>query len=88
MDISFPDLVMPKVTAMGTISFQTLVDGHYIWCEISCEALREQFGAYSMDCNDLLYSFYNGKKQIFQAARDYLEINGGRPVLLMAANFR
>ncbi|PRC91218.1 DUF1488 domain-containing protein [Solimicrobium silvestre] len=88
MEISFPNLVMPKVTAMGTISFQTLVDGEYIWCEISCEALRDHFGAHSMDGNDLLYSFHMSKEEILQTARNYLELNGGRPVLLMAVNFK
>jgi len=88
MEISFPNLVMPKVTAMGTISFQTMVDGEYLWCEISCEALRDHFGAVSMKGDDLLYTFHMCKAEIHQTTRDYLKINGGRPVLLMAANFR
>ena len=87
MEISFPDLVKPKVTAMGTISFQTLVDGEFIWCEISCEALRDHFGAKSMNGNDLLLAFHNFKADIEQATRDFLKINGGRPVLLMTGNF-
>ncbi len=88
MEISFPNLVQPKLTAMGTISFQTLVDNEYMWCEISCEALRDHFGALSMDCNDLLYTFHNFKTEILRVARYCLEIDGGRPVLLTAANFR
>jgi len=88
MEISFPNLVMPKVTAMGTISFQTMVDGEYLWCEISCEALRDHFGAVSMDGNDLLYAFHMCKAEILQTTRDYLKINGGHPVLLMTVNFK
>jgi len=87
MEISFPNLVMPKVTAMGTISFQTMVDEEYIWCEISFEALRDHFGAPSMEGNDLLLTFHNCKAEIYQTTRDYLKINGGRPLMLMAANF-
>ncbi|MET3107334.1 hypothetical protein AAKU67_002183 [Oxalobacteraceae bacterium GrIS 2.11] len=88
MEISFPNLVMPKLTAMGTISFQTLVDGEYLWCEISCEALRDHFGAVSMDRNDLLVTFHKFKEEIQQVARQCLEIDGGHPILLMAANFK
>jgi len=88
MEISFPNLVMPKVTAMGTISFQTLVDGDYMWCEISCEALRDHFGAISMNGDDLLYTFHMFKMEILEKARYFLEDNGGRPVLLMVTHFR
>lgn len=88
MDISFPDMVKPKVTAMGTVSFQTLVEGEYLWCEISCEALRDHFGAKSMEGHDLLLAFHTFKADIHQAARDFLRINGGRPVLLMSVNFQ
>jgi len=88
MEISFPNLVMPKVTAIGTISFQTMVDGDYIWCEISFEALRDHFGAASLNGNDLLLTFHNCKAEIYQCTQDYLKINGGRPVMLMASNFK
>jgi hypothetical protein len=88
MEISFPNLVQPKLTAMGTISFQTLVDDEYMWCEISCEALRDRFGAVSMDHNDLLYTFHMFKAEILSVARYCLEIDGGRPVLLTASNFK
>jgi hypothetical protein len=79
--------VLPKVTAMGTVSFQTTVDGEYQWCEISREALRDHFGALSMDANDLLHAFHTGRARIEQAARRNLESNGGRPVLLMMVDF-
>ena len=88
MEISFPNLVMPKVTAIGTISFQTMVDGEYLWCEISFEALRDHFGAASLNGNDLLYTFHSCKAEIHQATRDCLKINDGRPVLLMTADFK
>ena len=88
MEISFPNLVMPKVTAIGTISFQAMVDDNYIWCEISFDALRDHFGAASMHGNDLLMTFHKCKAEIHQAARDYLKINGGRPVMLMTMNFK
>lgn len=87
MEIDFPNMVMPKVTAMGTVSFQTRVDGEYLWCEISCEALRDHFGALSMNENDLLHAFHTGRTKIEQAARNLLESNGGRPVLLRAVDF-
>ncbi len=41
MDITFVNHTTPKVTALGTISFQAIVDGDYLWCEISFEALRD-----------------------------------------------
>ena len=88
MDISFPTLVMPKVTAMGTVSFQTLVDGEYIWCEISCETLRQKFGAISWQADDLLYAFHQHKQAILLRARACLELNDGHPVLLTASNFQ
>jgi len=88
MEISFPNLVMPKVTAIGTISFQTMVDGEYVWCEISFEALRDHFGAASLHANDLLLTFHKCKAEIYQAARDYLEMSGGHPVMLMTVNFK
>lgn len=88
MEISFPNFVPPKLTAMGTISFQTLVDGEYMWCEITCEALRDHFGAVSMNGNDLLYTFHTFQSEIQHVARQCLEIDGGRPVLLMAMNFK
>lgn len=87
MDIDFPNMVVPKVTAMGTVSFQTRVDGEFLWCEISCEALRDHFGALSMDENDLLHAFHTGRERIENAARRHLESNGGRAVLLMVVDF-
>jgi hypothetical protein len=87
MKIAFPNLVMPKVTAMGTVSFQSMVDGEYLWCEISCEALRIHFGANSMEESELLHAFHYGKARIEQMARHYLEANGGRPVMLMVVDF-
>ena len=87
MEIDFPNLVMPKLTAMGTVSFQAKVDGEFIWCEISCEALRDHFGALSMDGNDLLHAFHTGKARIEEAARRDLESNGGHPILLTAFDF-
>lgn len=87
MEIAFPNLVMPKVTAMGTVSFQSTVNGEYLWCEVSCEALRIHFGARSMSETELLKAFHAGKSRIEHAARRYLEINGGRPVMLMVVDF-
>jgi hypothetical protein len=87
MEIDFPKSVVPKVTALGTVSFRASVDGDYLWSEISCEALRDHFGALSMDANALLHAFHFGKTRIEQAARGHLESNGGRPVLLMVVDF-
>lgn len=87
MDIEFPNVVMPKLTAMGTVSFQVTVDSEYLWCEISCEALRDHFGALSMDGNDLLLAFHKGRTRIEEIARRNLESNGGRAVLLMVVDF-
>jgi Protein of unknown function (DUF1488) len=88
MEISFPNLVMPKLTAMGTISFQTLVDGEYMWCEISREALRDHFGAVSNTEHDLLVTFHTHEAEIQQVARRCLEIDHGGPILLRAVNFQ
>jgi len=88
MEISFPNIVKPKLTAMGTISFQTLIDGEYLWCEISREALRDHFGAVSTKEHDLLFSFHIHEPEIQQVARRCLEMDGGGPVLLRAVNFQ
>jgi hypothetical protein len=87
MHIEFLNQVMPKPTAMGTVSFQVLVDGEYLWCEISCEALRAHFGALSTKEEDLLYAFHTGRAKIEETTRCCLEENGGRAVLLMMVDF-
>jgi hypothetical protein len=87
MEIEFPNSIRPKVTALGTVSFQARVDGEYLWCEISCEALRVHFGARSMDGDDLLNAFDFGRTRIELVARRFLESNGGRAVLLMLVDF-
>jgi hypothetical protein len=87
MEISFPNLIMPKVTAMGTVSFQVKVDGEFIWCEISAEALSNHFDAISMNEKDLLHAFHNARTTIEETTRRHLESNGGRSVLLMTGNF-
>lgn len=88
MVIEFPNLTAPKITAMGTISFQAKIDGEFIWCEISFEALQHHFGCNPRTGNDLLQAFRQGRLRIENAARHYLEENGGHPVLLMAVDFR
>lgn len=87
MDINFPNLVAPKPTAMGTVSFQGKVDGDFIWCEISFEALRDCFGALSMSANHLLQAFRNGQVRIEHVARRNLEACDGHPILLRAVDF-
>jgi len=87
LEIEFPKIVMPKVTALGTVSFQARVDGEYLWCEISCEALRVHFGASSMQDDELLNAFCRGKDRIEQAARHHLSLDGSRAVLLMVVDF-
>jgi hypothetical protein len=86
--IEFPNLTAPKITAMGTISFQAKIDGEFIWCEISFEALQHHFGGNPRTGNDLLQAFRYGRHQIENTARHHLEANGGHPVLLMAIDFR
>jgi hypothetical protein len=87
MQIDFPNAVLPKVTALGTVSFQARVDGEYLWCEISREALRMHFGAASMQDDELLNAFCRGKDRIEQATRHHLELDGSRAVLLMVQDF-
>lgn len=87
MQIDFPKVVLPKVTALGTVSFQARVNGEYLWCEISREALRVHFGAGSMQDDELLMAFCRGKHRIEQAARHHLELDGSRAVLLMVVDF-
>ncbi len=87
MDITFVNHATPKVTALGTISFQAIVDGDYLWCEISFEALRDHFGATAMEKNALLHAFHAGRSKIEQAARKHLEASNGRPVLLRTVDF-
>jgi hypothetical protein len=87
MKIDFPNLIMPKVTAIGTVSFQARIDDEFIWCEISFEALVDQFGAISVSSDDLLHAFHNGRAKIEETARRQLEAGGGRPVLLTVADF-
>jgi hypothetical protein len=87
MQIDFPNLCLPKVTAMGTVSFQCRVDGEYVWCEISFEALRHHFGAKSTRETDLLNAFHRGKSRIEGVALRHLEDQGGRAIMLMATDF-
>lgn len=87
MEIDFPNQVMPKVTALGTVSFQARVGGEYLWCEISREALRVHFGAGSMEDDELLKAFHLGRSRIEQAARQCLELNRGGSIMLMVGNF-
>jgi hypothetical protein len=85
--IEFPNLIAPKITAMGTVSFQVKVNEEFIWCEISIEALRHCFSHGPLAKNDLLQAFHSGRKQIEHVARQYLEENQGHPVLLMISDF-
>lgn len=87
MQIEFPHLTAPKVTAMGTVSFQAKVDGEFIWCEITFEALQHHFWGAPRAGNDLLQAFHSGRSRIEEAARQHLEANGCHPVLLMAVDF-
>jgi hypothetical protein len=87
MEIIFVNHVPPKITALGTISFQVVVNGGYLWCEISVEALRDHFDATSMRKNDLLQAFYAGRSRIEQTTKMHLEENGGSAVLLTSSNF-
>jgi hypothetical protein len=43
MEIKFVSHAMPKVTAMGTVSFQAIVNDQYLWCEISREVTLPLF---------------------------------------------
>ncbi|MGZ5788838.1 MAG: DUF1488 domain-containing protein [Burkholderiaceae bacterium] len=88
MIIEFPNLTAPKITAMGTISFQVKINGEFIWCEISFEALQSHFCGNPKTGNDLLQAFKYGRSRIENTARHHLEQNGGHPVLLMAVDFR
>ena len=87
MKISFVNHALPKLTAMGTVSFQAVVDGDYLWCEISFDALRKHFGAVSTEEDSLLRAFYSGKSRIEQTAKMHLEENGGSAVLLTSSDF-
>jgi len=87
MEITFPELVKPKVTALGTVTFQAQVDGEYIWCEVSIEVLIHHCSAPSRNSSDLLHSFQQCRQRILHTAKKYLEINGGRSVLLMTRDF-
>jgi hypothetical protein len=87
MEIDFPNGCLPKVTALGTVSFQAQVDGEFIWCEISLEALVECFGAISTESPDLLHAFYRARSTIEETARRHIEAGGGQAVLLRTANF-
>lgn len=86
--IEFPNLTPPKITAMGTISFQAKINGEFIWCEISFEALQQHFSRNPKVGSDLLQAFKYGRSRIEEAARQHLQENGGHPVLLMAVDFR
>jgi hypothetical protein len=86
--IEFPNLTAPKITAMNTISFQAKIDGEFMWCEISFEALQRHFCGGPVADSDLLQAFIFGRSAIEDVARRHLEANGGHPVLLMAADFR
>lgn len=88
MEIEFPNLVPPKLTVIETVCFPAIVNGEYLWCEISCEALCHHFGAASMEGPDLLLTFYRHSDEIHQAVRDFLQMNAAGPLVLITSNFR
>ncbi len=87
MEIVFCNKVLPKVTTLGTVSFQVIIDDNYLWCEISCEVLYKRFNALSMEESDLLDAFHWHKSEIERTAHKYLRENDGHPILLMLADF-
>ena len=87
MEIEFPNLVEPKATVNETVSFQVRVDDHFIWCEISFEALIRHFGAGGHHGNDMVEAFHDGRARIEQVAREHLQSSEGRPILLRTDNF-
>jgi hypothetical protein len=85
--LEFTKYAMPRLTALGTVSFQLKTGNAFATCEISSEALKLCFGARSMSSEHLLDAFHRAHKTIEEVARKQLELCGGFPVRLMVLDF-
>ncbi|EIP86965.1 hypothetical protein A33K_16568 [Burkholderia humptydooensis MSMB43] len=89
MKISFPLDPPPEYCARDlVVAFPALVDGEYVQCAITAEALEDHFGAASLKEDDLLAAFDLHRGKIEHAARRMLDEIGGKPVLLHSGFFR
>ncbi len=89
MKISFPQDPPPEYCARDlVVAFPALVDGEYVQCAITAEALEDHFGAASLKEDDLLTAFDLHRGKIEHAARRMLDEIGGKPVLLHNGFFR
>jgi len=86
MDIEFPMHYPGVATPNTTVKIPTKVDGQWVHCEISEEALQDHFGA-SGDAQSWVDSFQNNRGVIEMVARKKLEATGGQPVLLRTEDF-
>lgn len=86
MAIRFP--FKPGIcTHNSTVVFHALVDGEFVSCEISEEALHDHFGAKTNRADELVACFEAGRDCIHEVARRRLTVDAGRKCLLVTADF-
>ncbi|CAB3798962.1 hypothetical protein LMG28688_04857 [Paraburkholderia caffeinitolerans] len=88
MEISFPRMAPQYDSACYTLVFPVQVDGRWIHCGITAEALEDHFGASSIREADLVDAFRAHRSAIEEAAATLIEATHGVPVLLHSGVFR
>ena len=88
MHIVFPPEPPEYCSRDLVVAFSALVDGRFVQCAVTAEALEDHFGARSLLERDLLAAFDGHRRAIEAMARRMLEEIGGRPVLLHSGHFR
>jgi hypothetical protein len=71
-----------------TIEFAVIVNGKFMDCAVSAEALEDHFGAHSARADDLLHAFEHGRSHIEALTKRYLSMGLPGPVLLRSGHFR
>lgn len=89
MKIDFPKEAPLVYTPSTTVGFKVLVDGAEHQCEISEEALEDQFGSASVKPGDLFAAFERGRAAIESiAARKLLAQGLNGRILITNDDFR
>lgn len=83
--VSFPNQT-PVSTPRKTLAFPAVVRGETVECEITSEALRDHFGAPTIQSRDLIVAFISGKEAIHAVAKTKVPTAAGR-CLLVSSDF-
>jgi hypothetical protein len=88
MQITFPQDPGEYCGRDLVLAFPAVVDGQFVQCAITAEALEDHFGAESLREEDVLRAFQAHRHTIEKAARKMLQELGKKPVLLHSGFFR